>query len=777
MTCPCDEFVFPTPLVIGAALTSLPRSLGAFPEWRTAVLAAIGERPPLDAWRAREPSDLGLMLAEMGAYVFDVVSFYDALIANESYLRTAQLAGAQRKHVALLGYLPRPAVGAEALLAAEAEGRALVALPAGTAFRSGEFDGNPPQVFELSQAASVEPRINRLGVARVRETLLPATFTSLLVQPASRRVRAGDAVAFDFDGTLRATRIDSLAVTALRSRVPALELNFTSTITPPVATSYAATRLLKGGATTGLWKLGTQSDEDPVLTGATLLLESRLPLRAGDVVLLEHDSTLLAHRVVSATDEMRTVLTAQTSTITDEDDNVSTLVSPAIRIAVTRLTLDAAPAWSSVSLERAVIHYACADGAILLPGIKDTLDQGDAVTMPALIDAPRVEIENLLLEDVNGEGLGVTGTLDADTHTAALDATLDWGKSLWAPVNLFGNALRVTRGETVRDELLGTGDGALAEQTFTLKKKPLTYLNAATASGRASTLAVWVDGIAWREVETFFGATDADRVYIVRHDDEGNTDVTFGGGARLASGATVRASYRFGAGAAVPPAGSIRQVAKPVARLRAVRNVLPAFGGSDAESSAELAVMAPRSALLLGRAISLVDLEVAAAQVGGVRATRAAWRWDDLGLRPAAVVSYIGDSQLAPTILATLRALSEPDAPVTVQRSEPVAANMTLSVSIHSDHVAEQVIAAVLDALFGAVTLPGTGGLLRAEKLGPDGVLFASTVVHAVMNVAGIAGIDFIDFDGTAFIEPRQPAAGAHFDFAAGGVAVNGVSA
>jgi hypothetical protein len=124
-----------------------------------------------------------------------------------------------------------------------------------------------------------------------------------------------------------------------------------------------------------------------------------------------------------------------------------------------------------------------------------------------------------------------------------------------------------------------------------------------------------------------------------------------------------------------------------------------------------------------------------------------------------------------------LRALSEPDAPICVQRSEPQAASMTLSVSIHSDYVAEQVIEAVLAALFEAVTLPGTGGLLRPEKLGPDGVLFASVVVRAVMGVAGVTGIDLIDFDGSAFIEARQPLAGAHFDFAAGGVLVNGVSA
>jgi uncharacterized phage protein gp47/JayE len=264
-------------------------------------------------------------------------------------------------------------------------------------------------------------------------------------------------------------------------------------------------------------------------------------------------------------------------------------------------------------------------------------------------------------------------------------------------------------------------------------------------------------------------------VFIVRHDDAGDTHLSFGGCARLPSGAAVVADYRFGAGAAVPPAGSIKQIAKPVAGLRAVHNVLPAFGGADAESAAELATYAPRSALLLGRAISLVDLEAAAVQAGGVRAARAAWRWDAKGLRPAAIVAYIGDAQLRPTLLAKLRALSEPDAPIVVEASAPQWATLHIGIAIHPDHDDAQVITAVQEALFAAVGLPGSGGLLRAERLGPDGIVFLSHIVHAVMQVAGVDGVDFVHFDRTPFVESgRRPAAGMHFDFDSGGVWVNG---
>lgn len=775
MTCPCDGFVFPQRTPIPAALSRLPRALGGFPEWRSALLAAIGEQTALDGWRARDAQDLGLMLVEMGAYVFDVISFYDGLIAGESYLRTATLAGAQRRHVGLLGYVPRPAVAAEALLAAEADARAPVALPPGTAFRSGEFDGHPPQVFELTQAAAVDARINRMAVSRVRDTQLPASFASLLVEPGTLRARPGAALAFDFDGVLVATRMAGSAAATLRSKVPATRIGFGAAIAPPAGTAYARTRLLRGGATTGLWKLGTVSGETAVLSGSTLLLESRLPIRAGEIVLLEHGTTLLAHRVVSVAEELRTLLGAQTSTITDSASKTSTLVSPAIRITVTRLTLDAAPAWSGVALEKVVVHHACSDAAKLLPPIRDTLDDDDPIVVPTLIDPPRVEVGTLLLEDVHGEGVAATGTLDAANHVASLDAGQAWDAPLWAPVQLYGNVLAVSRGESVWAETLGVGDATAAEQTFTLKKKPLTYLNAANAAGIASTLVVRVGGVRWREVATFYGEDPQAQVYVVRHDDAGDAHLTFGGCARLPSGAAVVADYRFGAGAAAPPAGSIKQIARPVAGLRAVRNVLPAFGGADAESAAELATYAPRSALLLGRAISLVDLEAAAVQVGGVRAARAAWRWDDKGLRPAAMVAYIGDAQLRPTLLAKLRALSEPDAPIAVEASAPQSAILQIGIVVHPDHADAQVIAAVQQALFAAVVLPGSGGLLRAERLGPDGIVFLSHIVHAAMQVAGVAGIDGVDFDRTPFVQSgRRPAPGRHFDFAQGGVWVNG---
>jgi hypothetical protein len=789
MSCPCDISVFPRPLVIpagvGPASLRKARTLGIFPDWRLSLLADVGANAVLDHWRARDQADLGLMLLEMGSYVFDIVDFYAALGAGETYLRTAQLAGAQRKLVALLGYLPRPAVGSQAFLAAEADGKRVISLPRGVAFRSGEFNGNPPQVFELEQPASIDPRINRFTVDRVaQDNISSSTLSSVLVDPASVRVRAGEALVLDFAGTLRTARVASITRVAQRASTPLVRLSLVSGVSVPSGAKYSTLRLWASGGTLGLWKLGQIGGEtETAISGSNVLLESVAPVRAGQLILFERGGARRARRVTHAEEVQRTLLAALSSTIKDAANAVQgTVESPPIKIVILRLTLDSALGWSSTSASRIVVHHPLVPAARVVVPLKDTLDDDDTISIPALIDAPRVGVSRLLLEDVHQDGVESGGSLDISTRRAQIAQGEDWGKSLTAPVTLFANVLAVSRGESVRGEVLGVGDASQPRQTFTLAKKPLTYLNAATASGIRNTLAVRVGGILWSEVESFYGAGDGDHVYIVRHDEEDETQIIFGGGARLPTAAVVTADYRFGAGAAVPPAGSIAQLAKPFPGLTSVRNVVPAFGGADAESPRELAVYAPRSALLLGRAVSLPDLEAAAAAVPGVRAARAMWRWDEAGMRAVAQAQYIGSAQLREVIHARLRALCEPDAPIAVVRALPQTAMLVLDVEIHADYLAAAVIAAVREALYAVADLPGTGGLLRAERLGPEGIVFLSQVMAAVMGVAGVVGVRSVSLDSTPFTQSgRKPAAGCYFDFGdpgtnTSGLVINGVA-
>src|SRR5512139_3912484 len=191
--CPCDKLKHPAQPDIAAGLVSLPRQLAAFPEYRLAMLRDIPTYPPLARWRARAGKDLGIMLIEMWAYVLDVLGFYDERIANESYLRTALLRPSLRKLAGLIGYLPRPALGASVDLGAIADGVKVVSLPPRTGFRSDAFDGEPPQVFETEVEQTIHPLTNQWQLGAVRDRL-PGD--ALLFETGSAALAKGQLILF-----------------------------------------------------------------------------------------------------------------------------------------------------------------------------------------------------------------------------------------------------------------------------------------------------------------------------------------------------------------------------------------------------------------------------------------------------------------------------------------------------------------------------------------------------------------------------------------------------
>ncbi len=181
-------------------------------------------------------------------------------------------------------------------------------------------------------------------------------------------------------------------------------------------------------------------------------------------------------------------------------------------------------------------------------------------------------------------------------------------------VNINANVALVTHGETVADEVLGSGDGSKMNQEFTLKSPPLTYVTADTASGSESTLSVRVDGLLWKEVNSLYQLTSPEQAYMTRIDDDGKTRVIFGDGYRGARPTTgeenVTATYRTGLG----PDGEV--AAKTISLLQSaplgvveVINPQAAMGSEAPETRDEARQNAPLKTLSLDRIISLRDYE------------------------------------------------------------------------------------------------------------------------------------------------------------------------
>jgi len=403
----------------------------------------------------------------------------------------------------------------------------------------------------------------------------------------------------------------------------------------------------------------------------------------------------------------------------------------------------------------------------------ETLAGELALELEGPIEKPFPEIHpgRFQLEDKNARGLGVNGRVEFDQDRLILDADTRWDPDLTLPVTAYGNIAIATRGETVNGEILGSGDASVPNQSFKLKTNPLTYLASPTAdnnSGVANTLEVYVNGIRWQEVRSFYRTRQDDQVYIVRQNDDGESIITFGdgrSGARLPTGKdNIIANYRHGAGAASPPPGSITQLGKPLKGIQSVKNPVAANGGDDAESSANLRASAPRSALILGRAVSIQDMEAIAAGIAGVRAVLAEWRWHGSKQGPVVQIWYIGEAGIEGNIAQTLRARSDTTVPIDVAPAKGLKRVLSIDLEIDALHSDAAVVAAARNKLMDRDT-----GLIAPETIGIGKPLFRSRLFEAVMEVEGVKAVRVIQWDGQPFITfAKHPGAGKYFDLELG---------
>ena len=794
MNCRCDEFVFPPQTQIAAGLTHVHRATGTFAEFRRAMLraasirstVALDEHPlwaqryvterdraslmrtlgAIGQWRGRHPEDFGMMLVEMWAYVCDVTSFYDDVFAHEQYVRTARRRDSLRRLVDPLGYIPRPAVAALVELAAFAEGRKAVVLPTGTAFRSGAFDGNPPQIFELTTPETIHPLLNEWALAPVRPNSLPAgSTTSLLCRPGTVTVKEDDIVVVKFGATRHARRVTSVADYDSPDGSKYVRVSFSSAFDIPANTAYSSMKLWKATSIASQWKRTVGGEDSLFGLNATYLDSINRQLRANDEVVLEAPSSALqANIVMRNEDATRTVTPAGEVTFTPQGQPATKVTVPAVTAPVSLVTL----LWGINNTiagyaPHVNIHYGLVTGGVVVAEALTEVAVDGALSVRTPLELPRDAAMpgQFQLEDKNNFGVGFPGVLDFDTGALTVQGG-PWEQSLVPPLRLFGNIIEATRGESVHHEFLGSGDAATPNQSFTLRKKPLTYLpspSTSTPSRLTSTLSVYVDGLRWSEVPSFYGHSGEEEIYIVRQNDKSESIVTFGDGTlgrRLSTGSQVIAYYRFGAGAAMPPAGSITQLAKPVAGLKSVRSPIEPYGGADAEGADSLQKFAPRSALLLGRAVSLADLEAAAASYAGVRAAAAEWRWSEELQVPAAHIWYLADGDLTELILTELRALTQPDTPIRVERAQPQPAYLYLQLTIDPRRFEDEVV----DAVRAALMEPEVG-FFAPERLGIGKPIFRSALFEFLLSIEGVESVTGLSFN----MYGVKPQAGYYFDF------------
>ena len=155
---------------------------------------------------------------------------------------------------------------------------------------------------------------------------------------------------------------------------------------------------------------------------------------------------------------------------------------------------------------------------------------------------------------------------------------------------------------------------------------------------------------------------------VTRSPDQTVTTVTFGdgvNGARLTSGTgNVTATYRYGSGAASPPAGRLTTISQPQLNLASIQNPVAVSGGADPQPPEDVQTDAPASVVTFGRAISATDYEEVASQAPGVSRAAAYWTFDQAEQRTLVTI-YVGDDQAAVAAAsAALTGAGDPNRPV-----------------------------------------------------------------------------------------------------------------
>jgi hypothetical protein len=748
-------------------LSTVAYRVDEFAGFRHALLEPLPGEQALAGWHPA-PGDLGLQVLEWWAYLGDILTFYNERFANESYLRTAELPDSVTGLVALLGFVPRPAIAAVGKVAAirsTSRPHEPVVVPAGLQLSSTATPGVPAQTFEAA-AATFEGASNGPIVLPPSTALLSAGDASgnrsVLLAGRVSGVADGDRlILLPRDVTAAQSSWTTAFVVSL-SKAPDPNGGANTSVLLATADDWwwsesaaaAASRLVQLGRSAQPWT--PQSSADPVLSVDGSALKIRLSsvvhgIPLGEIAYLDYGGTDGIVPVVptAVNDEFLGV------PYPGGGGELSPPDIPVLHSVVTAETPYAA--WLAGS-SPVLLRFGLRDVGTPIGAPATTLDELPVtVANPSGLELPAGGT-TAFVEDSTGAGILVTATAAAGgaIALAAGDETPD-EFSLTVPLQLDLDLVDVSRGTTVASERLGTGDASVPGQAFTLKKAPLTYLQ--NGAGWSSALRVAVDAIYWTEAATFYDQPADARVYVVAQQPDGKSQVRFGdgvNGARLPTGSAVVATYRYGAGAASPPAGRLTTILKPQPNLASVRNPVAVWGGADAQKPEDVRTNAPASVLTFGRAISADDYETVAALAPGVSRARAYWTWDEEQQRTLVKV-YVGDDAGAlASARAALAGADDPNRPVVVAQGTPIDLVVACTLEVSRDHVPASVgdaATAALAELFSPATI-GIGRPLYTseleEALSVDGV----EAVHGL--TATVGGTDPFSSEPVGWADPGE---------------------
>jgi hypothetical protein len=766
--CPCSVVTHPWVIFNAPGQPTINYRAGDYAAVRHALLRALPGETELtqtlagqttQVWRPGAEGDLAVQMVEWWAYLSDIVTFYNERIATQAYLGIADLPESVNRLIQILGYRPRPGLGSSVTLAALLNTTRPVTLTEGFKIQSKPGPGQPPQVFELGAAVTLnKPDAIAARTIPKPALLLSADQTTVWLDGTVSGITAGDRMLLVNKGAASGGAISAFAwATVARTEkqksvygdlVTAIVFNSAVTTLPPDAAA-ADFALLRAARSARPWSTRPPGWTTAVITSAGIDLASvERALAPGSLALADVSVTSnrpsLDPTLVQITHYSEVVWFANGDGPSPPSGNPLPIPVPIPHTHVD-FSPDLTGNWDGAT-SQVTLHFAFAvvGRLVALPSAAAAaLTGAPAALMGALPFPPGADIP-LLLEDSLGAGASSSGVTSPDQRTLTLgqlDAAPAAG--LGPTLDVFFALFTATRGETVRNEALGVGDAAVKNQDFKLQKSNVTYfMDPASHSGDqfSSTVQVWVNGLQWSEVPHHFGQPANAQIFVTREDEDGKTHVVFGdgeSGATLPTGATVTATYRTGSGAAAPPAGTLTNILQPQPGLKSVANPIAPVGGADPDPASKISALAPRSALTFGRAISLDDYQAIAAGAPGIVQAAATFSFDPIAQRPCVTVWVRGDAGAQASAQAAIAAAADPNRPVRVQ----AATDLDTVIGFTYVRDPRQQDDVVRSGLHAALLDPDHG-LFGLNVIGIGQTIYDSQIYSACLAVPGVVAVE-----------------------------------
>lgn len=788
--------LFPKPIFNRPALRHIDYRIGNYADVRAHLLDQLNRQPALAALTHRGADDPAIALLEGDAIVADILTFYQTLYANETYLRTAQWPQSITDLVRLTGYRLAPGVGGETTFALTIKGNRSVTVPADFGLKAQLEGMDKPVDFETRAALEAVPALGLFTLYRPRHTppiadgssvlrvssldvVLKVDDRLLLGEPVgaaanpSRLINTqvvGIAEVWDSFGQryvrLKTPIRRSTAVASLRAYKLGESLRHFGHASPAtIATVENGVPSSRNTSYERRTDIGTTVDVDPDLTTTQFPLDREFKgIAVGDTVLIQG-----SFRYQSSGSRARMTLVREVTQVDNEslawgmqsgaatmlglDDTMSTLSAGnlyrysdvrslgLLQVTASPFTVHAGPVATSAASGQTLVYFGSPEHAKQLDGRRLLLVADDGSSRDVRVNFVQASF----------------GAVDT-FHTVSLDRTVDYGDFGYdlPHVRVFGNVVDASQGKTLDSVAIGSGDGRAVFQSFALPKVPLTYLfDAARTPAQTPELDLYVAGVRWKKLDTLFNAGPMCQVYIVREDADGNSVVQFGDGktgARLPTGRdNVVAGFRVGLGAhGVLKADTKPQATGKLKELDKVHLPVEVTTGAGPEPAANARIAAPAKLQSLGRLVSLADYEAETRMLPNV--LKASARWAAPEGTPAIVLTVLTQSG-SNADLAQIR-----DALGAYSRCRGPARHPVLAINGHLQYVhVDAVIGYDPSRLVGDITrnIKLALGLAGDEANGIDGKdglfglgrrdfhqsVHTSEIIGAIQNVPGVAWV------------------------------------